>query len=609
MALEPKHWEAMLRGFLVAPLVVLTRPARWGSPALVRWTTPAGEKRFRIWGFEITHGGNHRSDDEYRVQVTSGPTSEMDVGGYKDLLLGYVPDDNLIVVYDSQYLNHFRKLSLAGSRPSPSVQVKEADLDRGTTRQFHVFQKATQNFGNVPIAVMKPAFFPAFLYSPDDLVAGRLTPEEALRRMPTATPNLLTYCTDRGFHFPSDVVARYVAALSSKPFVILAGTTGTGKTKLAQIVSEFYSLEEGAAPGAAAAWTAPAGTELAVGAQQPARVSRRRIAFVPVRPDWTDNQALLGFYNPILQRYEATPALVLILRALKAEQAAAAGNTVAPPHFLVLDEMNLARVEHYFSDFLSILETRKRGAGGALEQEKIALHGVDGVSISVADDQGVVEVLPVPSAIPLPTNLYVVGTVNVDETTYGFSPKVLDRGHVIEFHEVNLARLRDANAAGPATVAPVLPAALPPFSLVSEAHYRRASEQVHGWLTRVNDILMPARLHLGYRGVSEVAAFIQRYLELYPASPKPAVEALGMDAALLQKVLPRLHGNRARLGGPLLRLHYFLRTGNVPPATFVEDTELGLIIGTPTAVFPGARARLAEMIDTLTHFGFVSFFK
>ena len=116
---------------------------------------------------------------------------------------------------------------------------------------------------------------------------------------------------------------------------------------------------------------------------------------VPVGANWTDNTNIVGYYNVITEKYQSTPAYDLIKRA---------NENPNDPYFLILDEMNLSHVERYFSDFLSSIES----------DEEIPLYGSD-------------------ETLKLPKNLFIIGTVNVDETTYMFSPKVLDRANTIEF--------------------------------------------------------------------------------------------------------------------------------------------------------------------------------
>ncbi|MBK9032262.1 MAG: EVE domain-containing protein [Myxococcales bacterium] len=149
-------------------------------------------------------------------------------------------------------------------------------------------------------------------------------------------------------------------------------------------------------------------------------------AVIAVRPDWTDGRNLLGFYNPISRRYETTPFLRLLLRAQ--DEVARAQAEQRAPHrfFVILDEMNLARVEHYFSTSCPRWSRTSRSSYTTRTRSK-----------------------PVRTAttrswwrsrkkVHVPPNLFFTGTVNVDETTHMFSPKVLDRAFVMELHDVDL---------------------------------------------------------------------------------------------------------------------------------------------------------------------------
>ena len=155
----------------------------------------------------------------------------------------------------------------------------------------------------------------------------------------------------------------------------------------------------------------------------------RGIASFPVRPDWNDVRDLLGFENLLAGTFRPGA----LLRALREAQA-----DPGRPYFVCLDEMNLARVEHYFADFLSIMETARRTPDGAWTTDPIDLApGRDSV---LSDDLG-----DLPAQVPIPPNFFVAGTVNMDETTYAFSPKVLDRANTVAFDRVDLA-LSDADS-------------------------------------------------------------------------------------------------------------------------------------------------------------------
>lgn len=211
--------------------------------------------------------------------------------------------------------------------------------------------------------------------------------------------NLYDYFKIQGYLFSDEIITRYFLSLKTKPFVILTGISGTGKTKIAQIFADYMCQDD---------------TE---------EERKNRIAFVPVRPDWMDNRGLLGYFNPLNERYYATSTLRLLLAAI---------NNQDKPYFLILDEMNLAKVEYYFSDFLSILESR---TASQPEGEPLLLHDLK-EAVAFGDDD-----LKIPGKLKIPPNVYITGTVNVDETTYMFSPKVLDRANVIEFNEISLEQI------------------------------------------------------------------------------------------------------------------------------------------------------------------------
>jgi len=255
------------------------------------------------------------------------------------------------------------------------------------------------------------------------------------------------------------------AALHStagKRFVLLAGLSGTGKTSMAQGYARAYCEALGLA-------------------------HQGHYEQVAVWPDWTDPTGLLGFVNPLASppTFHETRTLRLLLTA-----------SVNPdkPYFLCLDEMNLARVEHYFAPFLSAME----GQDG-----RLAIHaGRDAVDA-------------IPPSIGWPTNLFIVGTVNMDETTYPFSDKVLDRAFTFEFWDVDLAKWHESAAVrgAPKTVL----------------------DEIFAVLEAMSKALRPARRHFGYRTCDEVLGFVS-------ASPGTDRTA-AIDAAILAKVLPKLRGD------------------------------------------------------------------
>ncbi len=266
------------------------------------------------------------------------------------------------------------------------------------------------------------------------------------------------------FVFDDRQLATLHAAWRSHPrkrFVLLSGLSGTGKTA----VTLCYSR--------------------AVCELMKIPVSEHR-EIVPVAPDWRDPSGLLGYFNALHAdpTFQAEPALRLVLRA-----AADPGR----PYFLILDEMNLARVERYFAPFLSAMETG----------QDLVLHA-NGAAVN-----------DVPPRVRWPANLYIAGTVNMDETTHPFSDKVLDRAFTLEFWDVDLLRFFERAAAAPEKRLP----------------------EVEATLIELHDAMRTVRRHFGYRTAGEVLAFMQAAPELGGA-PRAAF----LDQAVFSKVLPRLRG-------------------------------------------------------------------
>ena len=217
---------------------------------------------------------------------------------------------------------------------------------------------------------------------------------------------------------------------------------------------------------------------------------------------------------------------------------------------------------------------------------------------------GSVETIDVPPSLEIPTNLIISGTVNVDETTYGFSPKVLDRAMVLEFDEVDLERLR----MGPAPTGTAnyhFPETLPPFRLATAEDYAKLPVAAHGHLVALNKILEEARLHVGYRAANEIALFMAIYNEILPSDSNDTEWERALDAAVLQKILPRISGNRAKVEDPLARACAYLRDLAVPSGDVSqEEFDSGA-----QARLPKSYRRAIEMLESLRQFGFVSYFK
>jgi hypothetical protein len=264
-----------------------------------------------------------------------------------------------------------------------------------------------------------------------------------VQRRAVDIPGVVASLQERGIRLSERTVRRYHAALRARKFVILSGVSGTGKTWLAELYAEVVG----------------------------ARKHIERVA-----PNWHSNEDLLGFVSPINNHYQDTEFSRFIRAAAETWES---GDEEAQFH-VILDEMNLARVEHYFSAFLSALEQRNRG-----DTAEIALGG---------------------DKIGLYPNLYFVGTVNMDETTHGFAPKVYDRSQLVTID-------------------------------LDPEHF---AEHVADW--EYGDLLIEFRSILeraapfAFRTVDDIRAYVEE-ARAVGASWEEAI-----DEAVLQKILPRISG-------------------------------------------------------------------
>jgi len=378
--------------------------------------------------------------------------------------------------------------------------------------------------------------------------------------------HIYDYYEDKDYFFSREILTRYFLSLKTKPFVILTGISGTGKTKIAQVFAEYMCQDE-----------------------QTPEERERRYVFVPVRPDWMDNKGLLGYYNLLDQKYHATPVLRLLLEAEENPE---------KPYFIILDEMNLAKVEQYFSDFLSIMESR---TAGSPQGEPLDLHA--------ASEAETPDGRLIPRWFRIPPNVYFTGTVNVDESTYMFSPKVLDRANVIEFNDVDLASYEKGIFASDSFVLKdqdVRQKLLPggdetPFcSKADFSAILKTVPLVRDHLTEISGILHPYNLHFGYRVVNEISRYILSAHELVQDFDLNE----SMDIQILQKILPKFHGTQAKLEEPLLKLLAFCGDKkDIPDESYLEKAAAY----DEEAPFPRSTQKLARMIRNLKIQGYTSF--
>ena len=458
--------------------------------------------------------------------------------------------------------------------------------------------------------------------------------------------------TEAGLIFSENLLRRSVSALLTKRFLILTGLSGSGKTKLAHAFATWISQPIGYtdpfSPGnkIGKKYTVTASDQISVefsnnedptegqfvtlprglikewadyiekndiNRDMPAQPMRELIkpasrygmqmnsfethlkpaAFalldsrkevvniecyrlIPVGADWTSNENVLGYQDALqskIYRKPSSGALDLILRA---------SNDKVRPYFLILDEMNLSHVERYFADILSAIES----------DQEIALHSSKEPLGAFENDP-----LPVPANIRLPENLFIIGTVNIDETTYMFSPKVLDRANVIEFRvsedeisaflespaKVDMDALAGkgsgygsafVNAARSEVSLAQLPAEI--------GDGTAAATELKQRLTELFIELAPIGAEFGFRTALEVNRFFYHHAVLSGVGWQ-FKDAL--DAQIVQKLMPKLHGSDRKLRKVLDKLLAFCIT---------HDLQL-------------SRAKTERMLERLTQDGFTSF--
>jgi 5-methylcytosine-specific restriction protein B len=349
--------------------------------------------------------------------------------------------------------------------------------------------------------------------------------------------------------------AAFVCSLVTKPLVILTGLSGSGKTQLAIRFGEWLGKD--------------------------------RLHVAAVRPDWTGAESLFGYEDGLKEAkngraaWNVPPALEFMLRA--------AGDP-EHPYLLVLDEMNLAHVERYFADVLSGMESRQECLPNLIKEEdgiwrvpQRALHRIE-----------------------FPENLWVVGTVNVDETTYMFSPKVLDRANTFEFR-VGATDL-SPNARKPVRCASGDSAVVRGLLKLSTDHTWQEKNppafktQLERLLRQLHEALARNNLEFGHRVFYEAL----RFGALAERSGLGGLEET-LDRLVIQKVLPRLHGSRRRLEISILALMHFCR--DLPEVIETDEKlpALNIELETVAPKLPSSYDKLSRMLKSLRANQFVSF--
>ena len=515
-----------------------------------------------------------RQDDEFKMQLgTTYPTENRD--GWLNVVLGiYVikgetTNDYILAGYDISRFNFETNPSIRGTRTS--------GLQKAYSLGMYYTDKSVM-------------FRPDFIYY-------------YLVGLQNGSFNSNTNDVDVFNITESEYVKGnfdYLSAIRTKPFLLLAGISGTGKSRIVKEMAYASCPDEG---------------DL-----REDKTSPGNYCLVEVKPNWNDSTELLG-YETVLDggNYHLTKFVKFLIKAMQHENV---------PFFVCLDEMNLAAVEQYFAEFLSILESRKDVDGtikseplipAAIfnkydnklfkelfppkeKQEKGTSYTIDNDKIALCSN-AIYKILR-EEGLRIPRNLIVVGTVNMDDTTYQFSRKVIDRAMTIEMNEVNLNDM----------FAIEKPDALSyredvvdkgwffaPFAQSNNALQQMKGERellakkikatigqtdANGTITpdSLEAILGKTPFRIAYRVVNEL---ILHFYALRWENKEAEFEELynkALDNILMMKVLPRIEGNEDLVKEPLAQL-----------ATWTK------------VVYPKANAKIVEMRERLERSHFTSF--
>lgn len=321
----------------------------------------------------------------------------------------------------------------------------------------------------------------------------------------------------------------FITAIKSKPFLLLAGISGTGKSR---IVREL----------ARACWDE--------GSEEYETQKPRNFEMVQVKPNWHDSSELIGYVSRVSGEpvYVAGDFLKFVARAWEEQDV---------PYFLCLDEMNLAPVEQYFAEYLSVVESRKADGKGNITTDPILKKSKeDWYRVLTGELTGDDEIRNrfLEDGICIPKNLIVVGTVNMDETTFSFSRKVLDRAMTIEMNEVDLNGGLDSRheRIGKLGAAELIGTAVEGVDIYKQ--HQDVCDTAIEYLQKINEKLEGTPFKIAYRTRNEVLLYVVNNLpynqiedDVESTYKEEFVIARALDEITNMKILSRIEGDESKV--------------------------------------------------------------
>lgn len=380
-------------------------------------------------------------------------------------------------------------------------------------------------------------------------------PKLIVEQNPFSISKMIEYIAETGLIYTPELIKRFAFSLMTKPFVILSGLAGSGKTQLALAFASALVEDK-----------------------------EKQLCTLSVGADWTNREPMLGFPNALNKNEYVRPESGVL------DLLIAANENQDRPYFLILDEMNMSYVERYFADFLSAMESH----------EEIKLWNGCGLD---ADDESYDST---PKAVKLPKNLFIIGTINVDETTYMFSPKVLDRANVIEFkiaedemkgflNEMKEVDRDSINCKGADMGCDFVQRAIKK-NLPKNEESEYAASTLDGFFRELKKV----NAEFGYRSATEIFRFIRQAQENDDTDNKMSSEQI-LDSAIVQKLLPKLHGSRKKLE-PVLQQLWKMCYKDAEQATMaITHDNVG------KAVYKDSADKIQRMYDSAYANGFTSF--
>ncbi|MDV4151761.1 AAA family ATPase [Clostridium sp. AL.422] len=373
--------------------------------------------------------------------------------------------------------------------------------------------------------------------------------------------DIYNYIKSNGFIYDLELINNIYVSLKTKPFIILSGISGTGKSKLVELFANALG----------------------------ATISNGRFNLIPVKPDWSDSTDILG-YRDIEGKFNPGIISKIAYKAMLNPEV---------PYFICLDEMNLARVEYYFSDILSLIETRRFNddneiiTNNLLSKEQI---GRDAAAISKYGD------------VYIPQNLYIIGTVNMDETTFPFSKKVLDRANTIEFNEVNLDYSFDDEESIEKPISKVYHNDLlkSEFIKISQCKlYKDIAAKVINDLIDINNVLESHNQHFGYRVRDEIVFYM-----IYSLRDNLMTYEEAFDYCVTQKILPKISGSSDETLDVLKELFSLFNNYNFRNNDYLDNNVIKAMENSvENSSYKLTNKKLIYMIRRFIRDGFTSFWQ